>query len=156
MVDHTFVYNGAVRRIRSLIDAGNLGALLYLDSVRVNLGLLQQVSNVIWDLATHDLSIMDFLIDARPVAVSANGISGAGFDHENVAYVTVHFDDGFLAHFHVNWLAPVKMRRMLIGGAQRMIVYNATEPPAEVRWDYQGCDRKRQECQKLLAKHASD
>ena len=140
MVDHTFVYNGAVRRIRSLIDAGNLGALLYLDSVRVNLGLLQQDSNVIWDLATHDLSIMDYLIDARPVAVSASGISGAGFDHENVAYVTVHFDNGFLAHFHVNWLAPVKMRRMLIGGTQRMIVYDDTDQAEKVRVYDKGVD----------------
>ena len=119
MVDHTFVYNGAVR---------------------VNLGLLQQDSNVIWDLATHDLSIMDYLIDARPVAVSANGISGAGFDHENVAYVTVHFDNGFLAHFHVNWLAPVKMRQMLIGGAQRMIVYDDTDPAEKVRVYDKGVD----------------
>jgi predicted dehydrogenase len=99
MVDHTFVYNGAVRRIRQLIDRGELGELLYLDSVRVNLGLLQHDSNVIWDLAVHDLSIMDYLIDARPVAVSADGTTGGGLGHENVAYVTVHFDSGFLAHF---------------------------------------------------------
>ena len=114
MVDHTFVYTGAVRTIRALIDSGELGDLLYLDSVRVNLGLFQQDSNVIWDLAAHDLSIMDYLVDARPVAVSADGTALAGFDHENVAYVTVHFDNGFLAHFHVNWLAPVKIRQMLL------------------------------------------
>ena len=135
MVDHTFVYNGAVRRIRSLIDAGDLGDLLYLDSVRVNLGLLQQDSNVIWDLAAHDLSIMDYLIDARPVSVAAEGTAAGGFDHENVAYVTVRFDNGFLAHFHVNWLAPVKMRQMLIGGSQRMVVYDDTDPGEKVRVD---------------------
>ena len=140
MVDHTFVYNGAVRRIRSLIDSGDLGELLYLDSVRVNLGLLQQDSNVIWDLATHDLSIMDYLIDARPVAVSADGTAAAGFDHENVAYVTVHFDNGFLAHFHVNWLAPVKMRRMLLGGSQRMVVYDDIDPAEKVRVYDKGVD----------------
>jgi len=140
MVDHTFVYNGAVRRIRSLIDAGDLGELLYLDSVRVNLGLLQQDSNVIWDLATHDLSIMDYLIDARPTAVSADGTAAAGFDHENVAYVTAHFDNGFLAHFHVNWLAPVKMRQMLIGGSHRMIVYDDTDPAEKVRVYDKGVD----------------
>jgi len=140
MVDHTFVYNGAVRRIRSLIDAGDLGELLYLDSVRVNLGLLQHDSNVIWDLATHDLSIMDYLIAARPVAVSADGTAAAGFDHENVAYVTVHFDNGFLAHFHVHWLAPVKMRRMLLGGSQRMIVYDDTDPAEKVRVYDKGVD----------------
>ena len=85
MVDHTFVYTGAVQKIRSLIDAGDLGELLYLDSVRVNLGLFQQDSNVIWDLAVHDLSVMDHLIDARPVAVSADGAAVAGYDHENIA-----------------------------------------------------------------------
>jgi predicted dehydrogenase len=140
MVDHTFVYNGAVRRIRALIDSGDLGELLYLDSVRVNLGLLQRNSNVIWDLATHDLSIMDYLIDVRPVAVSADGTAAAGFDHENVAYVTVHFDNGFLAHFHVNWLAPVKIRRMLLGGRQRMLVYDDTDPSEKVRVYDKGVD----------------
>jgi len=140
MVDHTFVYNGAVRRIRSLIDAGALGELLYLDSVRVNLGLLQHDSNVIWDLATHDLSIMDYLIDARPVSVSADGTAAAGFDHENVAYVTVHFDSGFLAHFHVNWLAPLKIRQMLLGGRQRMLVYDDTHPSEKVRVYDKGVD----------------
>jgi len=132
MVDHTFVYTGAVRKIRSLIDAGDLGELLYLDSVRVNLGLFQQDSNVIWDLAVHDLSVMDYLIDARPVAVSADGTAVAGYDHENIAYITVHFDTGFLAHFHVNWLAPVKIRHMLIGGSQRMLVFNDMEPSEKV------------------------
>ena len=140
MVDHTFVYNGAVRRIRSLIDAGDLGELLYLDSVRVNLGLLQQDSNVIWDLAAHDLSIMDYLIDTRPIAVSADGTAAGGFGHENVAYVTAHFDNGFLAHFHVNWLAPVKMRQMLIGGSQRMVVYDDTDPAEKVRVYDKGVD----------------
>jgi len=140
MVDHTFVYTGAVRRIRALIDAGDLGELQYLDSVRVNFGLFQQDSNVIWDLATHDLSIMDYLIDARPVAVSADGAATAGFDHENVAYVTVHFDNGFLAHFHVNWLAPLKIRRMLLGGQQRMLVYDDTDPSEKVRVYDKGVD----------------
>jgi predicted dehydrogenase len=133
MVDHTFLYTGAVRTMRSLIDSGQLGELLYLDSVRVNLGLLQQDSNVIWDLAVHDLSIMDYLIDARPVMVSADGTAAAGFDHENVAYLTVHFDNGFLAHFHVNWLAPVKIRQMLLGGRQRMLVYDDTNPSEKLR-----------------------
>src|SRR5256885_10875417 len=132
MVDHTFVYTGAVRKIRSLIDAGDLGQLLYLDSVRVNLGLFQQDSNVIWDLAVHDLSVMDYLIDAKPVAVSADGSAVAGYQHENIAYITVHFDNGFLAHFHVNWLAPVKIRHMLLGGSQRMLVFNDMEPSEKV------------------------
>ena len=132
MVDHTFVYNGAVRKIRSLIDTGQLGELYYLDSVRVNLGLFQHDANVIWDLAVHDLSIMDYLVDARPIAVSAEGIRHGGFRHENIAYITVHFANGFLGHFHVNWLAPVKIRHMLIGGSQRMLVYNDMEPSEKV------------------------
>lgn len=132
MVDHTFVYTGAVRKIRSLIDAGDLGQLLYLDSVRVNLGLFQQDSNVIWDLAVHDLSVMDHLIQAKPIAVSADGTAVAGYQHENIAYITVHFDNGFLAHFHVNWLAPVKIRHMLLGGSQRMLVFNDMEPSEKV------------------------
>ncbi|HUK34572.1 MAG TPA: Gfo/Idh/MocA family oxidoreductase [Vicinamibacterales bacterium] len=132
MVDHTFVYTGAVKKIRSLIDSGDLGQLLYLDSVRVNLGLFQQDSNVIWDLAVHDLSVMDYLIESRPVAVSADGSCVAGYEHENIAYITVHFDNGFLAHFHVNWLAPVKIRHMLLGGSQRMLVYNDMEPSEKV------------------------
>jgi predicted dehydrogenase len=132
MVDHTFVYTGAVKKMRSLVDGGDLGRLLYLDSVRVNLGLFQQDSNVIWDLAVHDLSVMDHLIDARPVAVSADGSCVAGYDHENIAYITVHFDTGFLAHFHVNWLAPVKIRHMLLGGTQRMLVFNDMEPSEKV------------------------
>ena len=140
MVDHTFVYNGAVRRIRALVDAGQLGELLYLDSVRINLGLLQPDSNVIWDLATHDRSVMDYRVDDRPIAVSAHGIAAAGFDHENVAYVTVQFDRGFLAHFHVNWLAPVKIRQMLLGGSQRMVVYDDTDPAEKVRVYDKGVD----------------
>src|SRR6185436_14995918 len=110
------------------------------DSVRVNLGLFQQDSNVIWDLAVHDLSVMDHLIDAKPVAVSADGTKVGGYHHENIAYITVHFDNGFLAHFHVNWLAPVKIRHMLIGGSQRMLVYNDMEPSEKVRVYDKGVD----------------
>jgi predicted dehydrogenase len=140
MVDHTFVYTGSVRKIRSLIDAGELGQLLYLDSVRVNLGLFQQDSNVIWDLAVHDLSVMDHLIDAAPVAVSADGTALAGYDHENIAYITVHFDNGFLAHFHVNWLAPLKIRHMLIGGSKKMLLFDDMEPSEKVRVYDKGID----------------
>jgi predicted dehydrogenase len=140
MVDHTFVYNGAVRAIRALLDAGELGELLYLDSVRVNLGLFQQDSNVIWDLAAHDLAILDHLIGERPVAVSASGSAMAGYAHENIAYITVHYASGFLAHFHVNWLAPVKIRHMLIGGRQRMLVYDDMEPSEKVKVYDKGVD----------------
>jgi predicted dehydrogenase len=140
MVDHTFVYTGAIRKVRAILDAGELGEPLYLDSVRVNLGLFQQDTNVIWDLAAHDLAIMDYLIDERAVAVSANGSRMAGFAHENIAYLTVHFANGFLGHFHVNWLAPVKIRQMLLGGRQRMLVYDDMHPSEKVRVYDKGVD----------------
>ena len=127
MVDHTFVYTGAVRKIKSLIDGGDLGDLYYYDSVRVNLGLFQHDVNVIWDLAVHDLSIMDYLIAQKPVAVAATGMSHVPGQPENVAYVTVFFDNTFIAHVHVNWLTPVKIRQTLIGGSQKMIVWDGLE-----------------------------
>src|SRR5262245_42573805 len=140
MVDHTFVYTGPVRCIKQLIDRGDLGELLYLDSVRINLGLFQQDSNVIWDLAAHDLAILDHLVTERPIAVSASGSTVAGYEHENIAYLTVHFASGFLGHFHVNWLAPVKIRHMLLGGRQRMLVYDDMEPSEKVRVYDKGVD----------------
>jgi predicted dehydrogenase len=140
MVDHTFVYNSAVRKVRSIVDTGELGDLLYLDSVRVNLGLFQQDSNVIWDLAAHDLAILDYVIAERPVAVSANGSALAGFRHENIAYIAVHYASGFLAHFHVNWLAPLKIRQILLGGRQRMLVYDDMDPSEKVRLYDKGVD----------------
>ena len=132
MVDHTFIYNGAVRKIKELIESGEIGDLYYFDSVRVNLGLFQHDVNVIWDLAPHDLSIMDYLIGKKPIAVSAVGVSH--FNHtEDVAYITVHFEDAILAHFHVNWLSPVKVRKMLIGGNKKMVVYDDMEPSEKVK-----------------------
>jgi predicted dehydrogenase len=140
MVDHTFVYTGAVRKMKSLIEAGELGTLLYLDSVRINLGLFQHDSNVLWDLAPHDLAIVDFLIQERPTAVSASGSMPSGYHQESLAYMTLHFPSGFLAHLHVNWLAPVKIRQMLIGGAQKMLSYDDTEPSEKVRVYDKGVD----------------
>jgi predicted dehydrogenase len=140
MVDHTFVYTGAVGKIRSLIEAGELGALLYLDSVRINLGLFQHDTNVVWDLAPHDLAIVDYLIEERPTAVSASGSMPAGYHQESIAYITMHFASGFLAHLHVNWLAPVKIRQMLIGGGQKMLTYDDMEPSEKVRVYDKGVD----------------
>jgi predicted dehydrogenase len=140
MVDHTFVYTGAVRKMKRLIDAGELGALQYLDSVRINLGLFQHDSNVIWDLAPHDLAIVDYLIEERPTAVSACGSMPAGYHQESIAYITMHFGSGFLAHLHVNWLAPVKIRQMLIGGLQKMLTYDDMEPSEKVRVYDKGVD----------------
>src|SRR5882762_3960136 len=123
-VDHTFVYTGAVRKMRELVANDSLGDIYYYDSVRVNLGLFQHDVNVIWDLAVHDLSIMDHVLPMRPRAVSATGMTHVAGGHENIAYVTLFFESQFIAHIHVNWLAPVKVRRTLIGGTQRMIVYD--------------------------------
>ncbi len=133
MVDHTFVYTGAVRKIKDLMEKGELGKLYYYDSVRVNLGLFQHNVNVLWDLAVHDLSIMDYLLDERPRAVAATGVSPLPGQPQNVAYLTCFFHDNFIAHFHVNWLAPVKIRRTLIGGERQMIVYDDLEPSEKVK-----------------------
>jgi predicted dehydrogenase len=133
MVDHTFVYTGAVRKIREVVASGELGDVYYYDSVRVNLGLFQHDVSVIWDLAVHDLSILDFVLPARPRAVSAVGMSHMGAGPENIAYLTLFFADRLIAHVHVNWLAPVKVRRTLIGGSRKMIVYDDLEPSEKVK-----------------------
>ncbi len=133
MVDHVFVYTAAVRKIRELIDAGELGELLYFDGVRVNLGLFQSDVNVLWDLAPHDLSILQYLIDADPTAVGAIGLRHIEGRPENLAYLTVFYGDSFLAHVHVNWLAPVKVRTILIGGSKKMVVYDDTEADEKIK-----------------------
>ncbi|WP_341524667.1 Gfo/Idh/MocA family oxidoreductase [Nostoc sp. UHCC 0302] len=133
MVDHTFVYTGAVRKMHDLIATNQLGDIYYYDSVRVNLGLFQHDVNVIWDLAVHDLSIMNYVLPSQPYAVSATGISHVPGEPENIAYLTCFFESNLIAHFHVNWLAPVKVRRTLIGGSQRMIVYDDLEPSEKVK-----------------------
>jgi len=133
MVDHTFVYTGAVRKMKEIVQSGDLGELLYFDSVRINLGLFQRDINVLWDLAPHDLSIMDYLIERQPDAVSAVGSCHIEPGIENIAYLLMHFPDDFIAHFHFNWLAPVKIRRTLIAGSRKMILYDDIEPTEKVR-----------------------
>lgn len=133
MVDHTFVYTGAVQKIRELVEVDGLGDLYYYDSVRINLGLFHNDVNVIWDLAVHDLSIMDFVLSSRPVAVSATGIRHVKEQPENIAYLTLFFDNFLIAHLHVNWLAPVKIRRTLLGGSQKMVVYDDLEFSEKVK-----------------------
>jgi predicted dehydrogenase len=133
MVDHTFVYTGAVRKMKEIVSGGELGDLLYFDSVRINLGLFQRDINVLWDLAPHDLSIMDFLIDRQPVMLSALGSCHIERGIENIAYLVLLFPDQFIAHFHFNWLAPVKIRRTLIAGTSKMILYDDIEPTEKVR-----------------------
>ncbi|MFN2532847.1 MAG: Gfo/Idh/MocA family protein [Pyrinomonadaceae bacterium] len=133
MVDHTFVYTDAVRKMRELISAGALGEIYYYDAVRVNLGLFQHDVNVIWDLAIHDLSIMDYVLPTRPLAISATGISHVPGQPENVAYMTLFFADSQIAHIHVNWLTPVKVRHTLIGGSEKMILYDDLDPSEKLK-----------------------
>jgi len=139
-VDHTFVYTGAVRKMKEIIDSGRLGDIYYFDSVRVNLGLFQHDVNVIWDLAPHDLSIMDYLLDERPASVSAIGSCHVGNDLEDIAYLTLEFSNNLIAHFHVNWLAPMKIRKTLIGGTRSMIIYDDTETSEKVKIYDKGID----------------
>ncbi len=133
LVDHTFVYTDAVRKIRELISSGQLGEIYYYDAVRVNLGLFQHDVNVIWDLAIHDLSIMDYVLPAKPVAISTTGISHIPGQPENVAYITLFFASAQIAHVHVNWLTPVKVRHTLIGGSEKMILYDDLEPSEKLK-----------------------
>jgi predicted dehydrogenase len=123
MVDHTFLFTGAVQKIRQLLDEGTLGKLYYYDSMRVNLGLFQHDVNVLWDLAPHDLSIMDYLIKSTPEAIVATGQNHIS-PHEDVAFMTVYFPEKVIAHINVNWLSPVKVRMTLIGGEKKMVVWN--------------------------------
>lgn len=132
-VDHTFVYTSAVRKIHDLIETGELGDLYYYDSTRVNLGLFQHDVNVIWDLAVHDLSILDFVLSESPRAVSATGSANIEGRQANVAYLTLFFDNSIIAHMHVNWLAPVKLRQTLIGGSKKMIVWDDLEPSEKIK-----------------------
>jgi predicted dehydrogenase len=144
MVDHTFLFTGAVKKIRQLIDEDTLGKLYYYDATRVNLGLFQHDVNVIWDLAPHDLSIMSHLISAKPEAVSAAGqIHVNGF--EDLAYMTVFFSDKIIAHINVNWLSPVKVRTTLIGGEKKMVVWNDLDADEKVKVYDKGVDMKNGE-----------
>jgi len=132
MVDHTFLFTGAVTKIKQLLDDGSLGKLYYYDSTRVNLGLFQHDVNVVWDLAPHDLSIIDHLIEQTPEAISATGQTHLN-GHEDVAYITVYFPDKVIAHINVNWLSPVKVRTTLIGGEKKMLVWNDLEADEKIK-----------------------
>lgn len=133
MVDHTFAYTSAVRKIKQLVDGGELGQLLYYDSVRINLGLFQHDVNVLWDLAVHDLAIMDFALGQEPVAVSATGLAHLQGQHEDVAFLTCFFKSSLIAHFHLNWLSPLKIRRTIIGGDKKSVVYDDLEPSEKLK-----------------------
>ena len=133
MVDHTFVYTGAVQKMRELVTTGELGDIYYYDSVRINLGLFQHDVDVLWDLAVHDLSIMDFVLAHQPTAVSATGLAHVHGKPRNIAYMTMFFDGRLIAHVHASWLAPVKVRRTMLGGSRRMVVFDDLEASEKIK-----------------------
>lgn len=133
MVDHTFLYTGAVQKIKELIDNKEIGEIEYFDSTRINLGLFQQDVNVLWDLAPHDISILFHLIQERPVSVCATGVSHTPNGIENIAYLTVNYDVPKIAHFNCSWTSPVKLRTILIGGSKKMVLFDDVEPSEKVK-----------------------
>lgn len=145
MVDHTFLYTGAVQKMRELIDLQTLGNIKYVDSTRINLGLFQPDINVLWDLAPHDISILNFLVKERPVSVNATGVSHTNNDIENIAYLTLNYNSDFIAHFNCSWTSPVKIRTMLIGGNQKMIVFNDLEPTEKIKIYDTGYEHRTEE-----------
>jgi predicted dehydrogenase len=148
------VYTGAVRKIRDLVASGELGRILYFDSVRINLGLFQPDFNVIWDLAPHDLTIMDYVL-SQTVGAQAKWVSAVGASHygrhENLAYLTVGFDDNMIAHVHVNWVAPVKTRRTIIAGDKKMVVWDDTSPVEPVKVYESGVDVQHMDQESVYA-----
>jgi predicted dehydrogenase len=144
MVDHTFLFTGAVRKIRELIDEGTLGPLYYYDSMRVNLGLFQHDVNVVWDLAPHDLSILDYLIQKNAEAIIATGEQHLN-GHEDIAFITIYFPGNVIAHVNVNWLSPVKVRTTLIGGEKRMLVWNDLEADEKIKVYDKGVEMRSSE-----------
>ena len=142
MADHTFLYTGAVQKMKELLDGDTVGAPRYFDSSRINLGLFQPDVNVLWDLAPHDISILTFLVTEMPVSINATGISHTRNNIENIAYMTVNYQSDFIAHFNCSWTSPVKVRQTLIGGDKKMIVYNDLEPSEKVRVYDTGYDHK--------------
>jgi len=133
MVDHVFLFTGAVRKIKELLNKNALGDLYYYDSLRASLGLFRQDVNVIWDLAAHDFSIIDYAINNKPRAISAQGVDHMGRGRENIAYITIYFDNTLITHISVNWLSPVKVRTTLIGGQKKMLVWDDLQSDEKIK-----------------------
>ncbi len=150
MVDHTFLYTGAVRKMKSLIDSGDIGNIKYFDSTRINLGLFQPDINVLWDLAPHDISILNYLIKEVPYSVQATGVSHTNNGIENIAYININYNSGFIAHFSCSWTSPVKIRMMLIGGDKKMILFNDVEPTEKIKVYDTGYELKTDEDKKKV------
>ena len=140
MVDHTYLFGNPVRKIKQLIENDELGELYYTDGVRINLGLFQSDINVIWDLAPHDLSIMDSVLGARARSISSWGCSHANKDIEDIAYINIDFDDRMMANFHVNWLSPLKVRQMIFAGKRKSLVFNELNPTEPIKVYDRGID----------------
>jgi predicted dehydrogenase len=156
MVDHTFLYTGSVQKIKSLIAEEQLGALQYFDSTRINLGLIQPDVNVLWDLAPHDLSILFYLYPGTPYSVQATGVSHTGNGIENIAYMTVNYQEDFIAHFNCSWSSPVKLRNILIGGDKKMVLFDDIEAAEKVKVYEKGFEVKNDEDKrKLLVNYRS-
>jgi predicted dehydrogenase len=148
MVDHTFLYTGAVKKMKQLIDEKTIGDIHYFDSSRINLGLFQPDVNVLWDLAPHDISILLHLIAQKPHSVNATGVSHTKNGIENIAYLTVNFNSDFIAHFNCSWTSPVKLRTLLIGGDKKMMMFNDLEPTEKIKiydtgYNYKNDDDKK-------------
>ena len=132
MVDHTFLYTGSVEKMKEIVDSGQIGNIKYLDGTRINLGLFQQDVNVLWDLASHDISVVNYLIEERPKTIQATGICHTDNDIENIAYLTLKYVSGLIVHLNCSWSSPVKIRQILVGGDKKMIVFNDIEPTEKV------------------------
>jgi predicted dehydrogenase len=151
MVDHTFLYTPSVRKIKALIEEGSIGKFKYFDSTRINLGLIQQDVNVLWDLAPHDISILDFLEPTLPISVNATGVSHIHNGIENIAYLSVNYQHDFMAHFNCSWSSPLKIRMMLVGGDHKMVVFNDMEPTEKIKiYDTAHSVRTPEEKQRIL------
>jgi predicted dehydrogenase len=157
MVDHTFIYTAPVRKIGELVTSGELGDIYYYDSVRINLGLFQHDIDVLWDLAPHDLSIMQYVVPHRPCAVSATGMSHFTGEPENTAYMTIFFDGNCIGHIHANWMSPVKIRHTLVGGSKQMVVYNDLDPNETIKVYNKGVsiNRNRESVHEMLVSYRS-
>jgi predicted dehydrogenase len=151
MIDHTFLYTGAVQYIRKLIESGDIGKTNYFDSTRINLGLFQPDINVLWDLAPHDISVLKYIHNEKPFSVNATGVSHTNNKIENIAYMTINYQSGFMAHFSCSWSSPVKIRSVLIGGDKKMILYNDIEPTEKIKiYDTGYSVKSNEDKQKIL------
>jgi len=157
MVDHTYLFNNSVKRIKQVVDSGELGDLFYVDSIRINLGLFQKDVNVIWDLAPHDLSIVDHVVGGDARSISAWGCAHTDSEHEDVAYVNVDYGEKMLANFHVNWLSPVKVRQMIFAGSKKSLIFNELNSTEPIKIYDRGIDvaRNAEERQRLMISYRS-